>query len=173
MQMRRQALSLLLWLFLISAGSAASDVLLNGTNIYLTTGDSYGLYQGYILSLKSVSSDGSVWIQLDSNDQMVKSEIISSYGSFVYNKTNRTILSIKVDRVYSGSSDQALVSFLLYQFKDPDMPLLNQSGTIPSNTHDTRNGDDQPRLKSPREPIIWVLGIFSILSLIYILRKLW
>lgn len=172
MQMRRQVLSLLLSLFLISTGSAASDVLLNGTNIYLATGDSYGLYQGYILNLKSVSSDGSVWLQLDSNDQMVKSEIVSSYGSFVYNKSNRTILSIKVDRVYSGSSDQALVSFLLYQFKDPDMPLSNQSGTLPSNTHDTGN-DESPRLKPPREPVIWALGIFSVLSLIYILRKLW
>jgi|GEM_PF-1792615 len=173
MQMRRQVLSLLLWLLLISAGSAASDVLLNGTNIYLATGDSYGLYQGYILSLKSVSSDGSVWLQLDSKDQMIKSEIVRNYGSFVYNKTNRTILSIKVGRVYSGSSDQALVSFLLYQFKDPDMPLSNQSGTLPSNTRDTINDDETPIPKSPREPVIWALGIFSVLSLIYILRKLW
>lgn len=173
MQMRRLVLSLLLSLFLIPAGSAASDVLLNGTGIYLATGDSYGLYQGYILSLKSVSSDGSVWLQLDSNDKMVKSEVVRSYGSFVYNKTNRTILSVTVDRVYSGSSDQALVSFLLYQYKDPDMPLSNQSGTLPSNTRDTASDDEPPRPEPQRETVIWALGIFSVLSLIYILRKLW
>ncbi|VVB84997.1 Uncharacterised protein [uncultured archaeon] len=75
---------------------------MNGTGIYLASGDSYGLYQGYILSLKSVSSDGSVWVQLTEKDKIVKNDIVHDYGYFTYNKPNSTILSVKIEKIYSG-----------------------------------------------------------------------
>lgn len=158
---------------LIQAGSAASDILLNGTGIYLASGDSYGLYQGYVLSLKSVSGD-SVWLQLAENDTIVKSEIVANKGYFIYNKTNRTILSVKVDNIYSGSSEQSLVSlFPVYQFIDPEKPLPDITKIIPKDTRNPGNGNPPVRIYTPGEPVIWTLGIVFTLILLYVLRKLW
>jgi hypothetical protein len=158
---------------LIQAGSAASDILLNGTGIYLASGDSYGLYQGYVLSLKSVSGD-SVWLQLAENDTIVKSEIVANRGYFIYNKTNRTILSVKVDNIYSGSSEQSLVSlFPVYQFIDPEKPLPDITEIIPKDTGNPGNDNPSVRIYTPGEPVIWTLGIVFTLILFYILRKLW
>ncbi len=170
---RRLALSLLLVPFLITIGSAANSTLLNGTHIYLATGDSYGLYQGYILNLKSVSSDGSIWLQLNQKEQTVKSEVVRSYDYFTYNKTNKTILSIKIDNIYSGSSEQSLVSLYLYQFIDPDMPAPIQTEILPAQTRNPNNNNPLPRIRTPQEPYIWALGVFLILVLFYTLRKLW
>lgn len=159
-------------LSLIFAGSAASDTLLNGSSIYLATGDSYGLYQGYILSLKSVSED-SAWLQLSEDDEIVKSEIVANRGYFIYNKTNRTTLSIMVDNIYSGSPEQNLVSLSIYQFIDTDKPLPNITGIIPNYTRKPSNNNSSVRIHTPGEPIIWAMGIVFVLILFYIMRKYW
>ncbi len=163
-----------LFLFLlISVASAAGDTLLNGTSIYLATGDSYGLYQGYVLSIKSVNGD-SVWLQLTEDDNTVKSEIVAVKGYFIYNKTNRTILSLKVDNIYSGSSEQNLVSlFPVYQYTDPGKPLPNVTKAIPKETQNPFNGSSSISISTPREPAIWTLGIIFVLLLFYIVRKYW
>lgn len=153
-------------------GSARSDVLFNGTNMYLATGESSTLYQGYILSLKSVSSDGSMWLQLTDNETIVKSEIVYSYGSFVYNKTNKTIISLTVDKVYSGPSEQHLVSFFLYQFNDPEK-LFPDKTIIPENTVTPVNNNPLPKTRSSIDPLIWIPGIALVLILVYFIRKLW
>jgi hypothetical protein len=170
---RRLVISLLLVPLLITTVTAANSTLLNGTHIYLATGDSYGLYQGYILNLKSVGSDGSIWLQLNQKEQTVKSEILRSDDSFTYNKTNKTIISIKVDNIYSGSSEQSLVSLYLYQFIDPDMPAPNQTEIVPVQTRNPDNNISLPRIRTPQEPYIWVLGVLLVLALFYIVRKLW
>jgi hypothetical protein len=172
--MGRNLITLFLsFLFLISMSCGESDLLLNGTSIYLSTGDSYGLYQGYILGVKSVSSDGSVWLQLIENDTIIKSEIIVNNGYFIYNKTNRTILSVRVDNVYSGSPEQNLVSlFPVYQFIDPDMPAPDITEIIPEHTRSPGNYSPV-RIHTPGEPVIWTVGIVFILILFYMLRKLW
>ncbi|VVB91908.1 S-layer protein [uncultured archaeon] len=170
---RRLALSLLLVPFLITTGSAANSTLLNGTHIYLATGDSYGLYQGYILNLKSVGSDGSIWLQLNQKEQTVKSDVVRNYDYFTYNKTNKTIISIKVDNIYSGSSEQSLVSLYLYQFIDPSMPAPNQTEIVPVQTRNPDNNISLPRIRTPQEPYIWALGILLVLALFYMVRKLW
>lgn len=154
------------------AGSARSDVLFNGTNMYLATGESSTLYQGYILTLKSVSSDGSMWLQLTDNETIVKSEIVYIYGSFVYNKTNKTIISLNVDEVYSGPSEQNLVSFFLYQFNDPEKPFPDKT-IIPENTVTPVNNNPPPETRSSIDPLIWVPGIALVLILVYFIRKLW
>lgn len=170
---RRLVISLLLVPLLITTVTAANSTLLNGTHIYLVTGDSYALYQGYILNLKSVSSDGSVWLQLNQKEKTVKSDVVRSYDSFVYNKTNKTILSVKVDNIYSGSSEQSLVSFYLYQFIDPDMPVPVQTEIVPVQTRNPDNNISLPRIRTPQEPVIWALGVLLVLALSYIVRKLW
>ena len=167
-------LRLLLFLFLlllIPAGSTAGDNLLNGTNIYIATGDSFSLYQGYILTLKSVSSDGSVWLQLSEGDKIVKSEIAYSSGYFTYTKADKTIVSVKVDKVYSGSSE--LVSLSLYQFIDPDMPAPKVTEITPKDTQDQNDTNSSIRIHTPVEPVAWALGILLVLALFYAMRKLW
>ncbi|KCZ73490.1 Protein of unknown function (DUF1608) [Candidatus Methanoperedens nitroreducens] len=164
--------SSLLLLFLIPAGAAASDTLLNGTNIYLTTGQSYNLEQGYVLSLKGVSNDGSIWLQLIENNTIVKSEIVHNYGSFVYNKTNRTILSVVLDKVYSGSSEQNLVSLYLYQFIDPDMPAPGKT-IIARDTINIINNSSFPGIRPALEPGILIIGIVLSVIIFYIMYKLW
>lgn len=158
---------------IIAAGSSAGDLLLNGTNVHLVTGESYELYQGYILSLKSVSSDGSVWLQLKINDRIVKSDIVLNNGYFIYNKSNMTILSAKVHNVYSGTPEQNLVTlFPVYQFMDTDFPAPEITSITPD---ETKNPDNItfPRIHTPSEPVIWVVGIILLLILFYVLRKLW
>jgi len=172
MVMRQKALLLMLLLSLISLADARSDILFNGTNMYLATGESSILYQGYVISLKSVSSDGSMWLQLTDNETIVKSEIVNSYGSFIYNRSNKTIISLKVDKVYSGQSEQHLVSFFLFQFNDPEKPFPDKT-IIPENTVPPKNNNTTLPTRPSSESLIWVLGIFLILLLFYVVRKLW
>ncbi len=154
------------------AGSARNDVLFNGTNMYLATGESIALYQGYILSLKGVISDGSMWFQLTDNETIVKSEIVYSHGAFVYNKTNKTIISLNVDKIYSGPSEQNLVSFFLYQFNDPVKPYPDKT-IIPENTLTPGNNSPPPETRFSIDPLIIMFGFAFVLILIYFIRKLW
>ena len=165
------ALSLVILAF---SGSAASDIILNGTGFYLTTGDSYGLSQGYIILLKSVSNDGSVWLELESDNKAVKSEITKLKGNFTYIKMNRTILSLKVDNIYSGSRDAKLVSFFpVYQYIDPDMPAPRIIKIIPVETSDLDNISAPALKQTISEKVIWLAVIILILILFYVIRKLW
>jgi hypothetical protein len=161
-------------LILVSLSHGATDILLNGSTVPLVTGDSYGLYQGYVLTLKSVSGD-SVWLQLTENDKIVKSEVVAIKGYFIYNKTNRTILSVKIDNIYSGSSEQNLVSlYPVYQFTDPDKPLPNITEKVPEDNQNSSKVDNSPVIIStPKEPVIWTMGIVFILILFYLVRKYW
>jgi hypothetical protein len=172
MVMRQKALLLMLLLFFSSSADARSDILFNGTNMYLATGESITLYQGYVLSLKSVSSDGSMWLQLTDNETIVKSEIVYSYGSFIYNRSNKTIISLKVDKVYSGQSEQNLVSYFLYQFNDPEKPFPDKT-IIPQNTMTPINNNPTPATRPSSELLILTIGISLSLLLFYIVRKLW
>ena len=137
------AISLIILAF---SGSAASDIILNGTDFYLSTGDSYGLSQGYVVKLKSVSNDESIWLELESNETIVKSEIIHLKDYFTYNKTNRTILSLRVDNIYSGARDANLVSFFpVYQYIDPDMPAPKIIEILPIKTTGKDNYSAPPQ----------------------------
>lgn len=173
--MGKIASAVILSLFiLVFSGSAASNIILNGTSFNLTTGDSYGLYQGYIVTLKSVGSEGSVWLELVSNNTIVKSEIIHLKNSFTYNKTNKTILSIRVDNIYSGSRDTNLVTFFpVFQYIDPDMPAPKITEVIPIETKDQNNYSAPPPKQSITEPAILGIGIIFILILFYAIRKSW
>jgi len=171
---KRDAIYLLFCVFsIIAAGSAASDILLNETNVHLVTGESYGLYQGYVLSLRSVSSDGSVWLQLRIDDRIVKSDIVLDKGYFIYNKSNRTILYVKVDTVYSGSPEKDLITLNpVYQYIDPELPAPQMTSIKPDETNNPGNFTF-PRIQAPLERVIWIVGIGLVIILLYVLRKLW
>jgi hypothetical protein len=173
--MGRKLFTLVVSIFIFATtASAASDIILNGTSLYLSTGDSYGLYQEYIITLKSVSNDGSAWIELTYNDTFIKSEIVHMKGFFTYNKTNRTIISLRIDNIYTGSGDKNLVSFFpVYQYIDPDMPTPEIIDIIPARTPDPVDNSVPPKQKAVPETAIMVIGIFFILFMFYIIRKLW
>ncbi len=169
----RNALYLFSLLILISLSNGASDILLNGSAIPLVTGDSYGLYQGYMLTVKSVRGDA-VWLQLTENDRIVKSEVVEIKGYFIYNRTNRTILSVKIDNIYSGSSEQNLVSlYPVYQFTDPDKPLSNMTENVPDYQNQSLQNNQPVRKSTPGESTIWAIEIVFLLILFYIARKYW
>lgn len=172
MVMRLKLILLSLFLSGLPLAAGGGDILINGTHIYLATGESTQLYQGYTLSLKSVSSDGSMWFQLMDNDTIVKNEIVYSYGSFMYNKTKRTIISLKVEKVYSGPSDQNLISFFLYQFNDPEKPYPDKAIII-GNTVAPENTTPLPQPRSSIDSLIWVPAILLVLIIYYLARKLW
>jgi hypothetical protein len=166
--------SVILIFFFASSASSEGDIILNGTSFYLSTGESYGLGQGYIISIKSVSNDGSAWIELTSNDKFIQSEIVQINGFFTYNKTNRTILSLRLNNIYSGSSDKNLISFFpVYQYIDPDMPAPGIIGITPVETQVQENNSTLLQQKAASETAIAVIGIFFILFMFYIIRKLW
>lgn len=159
---------------LIAAGSAASDIVLNGTNFFLVTGDSYGLSQGYIIRLKSVSSEGSVWLELESDNRIIKSEIIHLKDNFTYNRTNRTLISIKVDKIYAGPGDTNLVSFFpVYQYVDPDMPPPRTTDQTSVRTPEQNNSSAFSVEPSTPEYAVIAAILLSVIILLYILRKIW
>ena len=165
------AISLVILAF---SGSAASDIILNGTGFYLTTGDSYGLSQGYMIKLKSVSNEWSVGLELESDNKIVQSEITNLKGNFTYIKKNRTILSLKVDNIYSGSRDAKLVSFFpVYQYIDPDMPAPKIIKITPVETSYLDNTSAPALKQTISEQVIWLAVIILLLILFYVIRKLW
>ncbi len=172
MLMRLNLIILLLFLSILPSSAARNDILLNGTNMYLATGESIPLYQGYVLTLKSVSSDGSMWLQLNDNESIVKSEIVYSYGSFLYNRSNKTIISLNVDKVYSGPSEQNMVSFFIYQFNDPQKPFPDKT-IVPENTVTPENNNTSPKTRNSINPLVWIPGIALVIVLFYFVRKLW
>lgn len=172
MAMRLDLIILLLFLSVLTSSAKDGDILFNGTHMYLATGESVTLYQGYELNLKSVSGDGSMWFQLIDNDTIAKNEIVYSYGSFEFNRTNRTIISLRVETVYSGPSEQNLVSFYLYQFKDPEKPFPDKT-ILPENTVSTGNNDTPPKKRPEIEPLTGIVGFAFVLLLVYFVRKLW
>lgn len=159
--------------FFIPGVAALNYTLLNGTGIYLATGETQSMGQGYVLTLKSVSDGGAVWIQLSQNDTFIKSQILLAGDYFYYNKSNRTIISFKVDTVYSGSPEKDLVSlFPVYQYLDYGLPIPTPTYTEPDNTTDPAN-TSSGKVPASKEPLIWSVGIIFLLILFIILRKLW
>ncbi len=151
--------------------SSLNYTLVNGTGLYLATGEPKNIEQGYVLTLKSVNREGAVWIQLSQNDTFIKSEILLAGDYFYYNKSNRTIISFKVDNVYSGSPEKNLVSlYPVYQYLDYGLPL-----TISANPEKTLDPVEVPsgEIYTNREPLFWALGIFILLILLYAMRRLW
>ncbi len=170
---KRLNLIILTLLFsLLPPATGSIDILYNGTQMYLATGESAILYQDYVLSLKSVSSDGSMWFQLMDNNTLVKNEIVRDDGYFEYSRKNMTIISFKVEKVYSGPSEQNLVSFSLYQFRDPEKPYPDKT-IIPENSVTPGDNNMPPETRPAIQPLIWITGIAFILVLLYFVRKLW
>jgi len=136
--------------FSISASALENDdVLVNGSGMYLTTGDSWSFYQGYELVFKglSLSKDGDkVWIELLLNGESVDDTIIREGEHFVYIRNSKEIFNITTDTIYSGP-DTGLVTFKpVYQYLDPTLqkPDMTQDPGSVGNSNGSVNTSDSP-----------------------------
>ncbi|SFM61389.1 S-layer protein [Methanolobus profundi] len=101
----------------------ADTLLINGTGIFLTTGDSWDFYQGYTLNIKSVNLDKKqVWVKLLNNDELLEEGILSEGEILVYSKEEQEILNITVDTIYISPEGELITFKPVYQHQDPDLP---------------------------------------------------
>ena len=138
----------LLTCFSVPASALESDdVLVNGTGMYLTTGDSWSFYQGYELVFKGLSSSqgvDKVWIELLLNGETVDDTIIREGESFVYVRDSKEIFNITAGTIYSGS-DGGLATFKpVYQYLDPTLsePDMTQDPWSDDNSNEPVNNSN-------------------------------
>ncbi|WP_342304462.1 S-layer protein domain-containing protein [Methanolobus sp. ZRKC5] len=97
-------------------------LLINGTGIFLTTGNSWNFYQGYIFTVSSVNLEKKqVWVKLLKEDELLKEAILSEDEKFIYCK-DEEILNITVDTIYISSGRELITFKPVYQYQDSDLP---------------------------------------------------
>ena len=116
---------LLTYLSIPASASDDNDVLVNGSGLYLTTGDSWSFYQGYELVFKGLSSsqgEDKVWIELLLNGESVNDMIMREGEYLEYSRNSKKIFNITVDTIYSGSGSGLVTFKPVYQYLDPTLP---------------------------------------------------
>lgn len=118
-------LSLLACILIPVSALENDDVLVNGSGMYLTTGESWPFYQGYELVFKGLSSnkgENKVWVELLLNGESMDDTIIHEGEYFVYTRNSKEIFNITVDTIYSGSEGGLITFKPVYQYLDPTLP---------------------------------------------------
>lgn len=116
---------LLTYLSIPASASDDNDVLVNGSGLYLTTGDSWSFYQGYELVFKGLSSSpggDKVWMGLLLNGESEDDAIMREGEYFEYTRNSKKIFNITVDTIYSGSGSGLVTFKPVYQYLDPTLP---------------------------------------------------
>ncbi len=139
---RNIIITLVLLLFLLSfiptATCAEDELLLNGTGIFLTTGESWSFDQGYHLRVKSVNpANDRVWVELSLNGEILHEGILGEGESLVYSH-NREILNITMDTIYTSPSGELVTFKPVYQYLDPALP----EPEVHKDTEDNQSQDD-------------------------------
>ncbi|WP_407357006.1 S-layer protein domain-containing protein [Methanolobus sp. WCC5] len=102
-------------------------LLVNGTGIFLTTGDSWNFYQGYVLTARSVNLEQKqVWVRLLHENELLKEAILSEGDIFIYSGSNaedHEILNITVDTIYTSPEGELITFRPVYQYQDQDLPM--------------------------------------------------
>jgi hypothetical protein len=143
------------------ASGSQENILMNGTGIYLTTGESWTFDQGYALTVKSVNpGTNEAWLELSLNGNVVKEGILREKDSLVYSR-DREILNVTLDTIYSSPSGELVTFTPVYQYLDPQLPApeTNESGQEgqSENDHQISNGDEDV-LSIPAFRIIWTIA---------------
>jgi len=140
---------LLLGAFHPALAQMGTEPLVNGTSLYLSTGQSWTFYQGYSFNLMSVSNSGDkAWVQLKQNDTVVKSALLSTDEVFFYNSTTHYVLpnhsvetvqlSLRVSGIYTGEVADIVTFSHVYQYYDPALPEPTPTPTAyPDNSNDS------------------------------------
>jgi len=102
--------------------------LVNGTDIFLCTGQTWTFYQGYSLTLMFININGNKgWVQFRLNETVIKSATISPdvilYYNITVNDTNETVIfHFKVSGMYSGEDTHIVTFSPVYQYYNPGLP---------------------------------------------------
>lgn len=148
MKIRRKSWQIIVIILLILAFvpgiQAHEGALFDGTGFYLSTGQTLTFYQDYSFTLKSVDKSGeSGWVQLNLNDTVVKSGILSNNEIFYYNTSingsNETVIfSLEVSGIYLGEDTDIVTFSPVYQYYQPGLaeptPIHTQ---LPDNSNET------------------------------------
>ncbi|MGP8336915.1 MAG: S-layer protein domain-containing protein [Methanosarcinaceae archaeon] len=119
-------LSLLFACFSVPVGALKNDdVLVNGSGMYLTTGEVWSFYQGYKLAFKGLSSSqegDKIWIELLLNGESMDDMIMQEGEHFVYTHNSKEIFNITADTIYTGPYGGLVTFKPVYQYLDPALP---------------------------------------------------
>ena len=150
--------------FLTPAGALEhGDVLVNGTGTYLTTGERWTFYQGYVLVLKGVNQEGDqAWLELLLDGDSVKDMILPEGERFIYSYNSEEIFNITVDTIYSGSMGELVALKPVYQYSNPDLPNPTPTeNAVPNETLNESTSETGTEVENTGGfPV--VLGIFGI-----------
>ncbi len=147
---------LLLEAFHPALAQMGTEPLVNGTSLYLSTGQSWTFYQGYSFNLMSVSNSGDkAWVQLKQNDTVVKSALLSTDEVFFYNSTTHYVLpnhsvetvqlSLRVSGIYTGEVADIVTFSHVYQYYDPALPEPTPTPTAyPDNSNNSNDSNVTP-----------------------------
>jgi hypothetical protein len=154
---------LLLCSSLLPVASGVQDtVLMDGTGIFLTTGESWTFEQGYNLTVKSVNQGtNEAWLELSLNENILREGIFREKGTLVYSR-EAEILNITVDTIYSSPTGELVTFMPVYQYLDPQLPAPETR----ENGQDGQSGEhgsqtpveDDDIFSTPGFGIVWALA---------------
>ncbi|WP_406657940.1 hypothetical protein V7O62_05110 [Methanolobus sp. ZRKC2] len=163
-------IAVLLVVFLLSHPAivtcAENKMLLNGTGIFLATGEAWTFDQGYQLEVKSVNpADNRAWVQLSLNEDILHEGIMGESETLIYSH-NSEILNITLDTIYSSPAGELVTFKPVYQYLDPELPEP-ESNEITENEQPEENTTDiQENENSPSIPGFGVLLALTAIAII-------
>ena len=154
-------LLLLCCLFLSAASGVQDTVLMDGTGIFLTTGESWTFEQGYALTVKSVNQGtNEAWLELSLNENIIREGIFREKDTLVYSRDSE-ILNITVDTIYSSPTGELVTFMPVYQYLDPQLPAPETQ----DNGLGGQSGEDEPRSPDEEGDIFSIPGFGIVWSL--------
>ncbi|WP_164999261.1 S-layer protein domain-containing protein [Methanohalophilus profundi] len=106
---------------MVTAGD--SDIILNGTSVYVKAGETFGFEQDYSLHVKYVNPESErIWISLSLNDESVADSILGRGEIFTYSSNSSTVFNITMGKIYYGSSGELVTFDPVYQYVDQRYP---------------------------------------------------
>jgi len=154
---------LLLCSSLLPVASGSQDtVLMDGTGIFLTTGEPWTFEQGYTLTVKSVNQGtNEVWLELSLNENILREGIFREKDTLVYSREEE-VLNITVDTVYSSPTGELVTFMPVYQYLDPQLsaPEAQDNGQDgQSGEHGSQTPVEEDDIFStPGFGIVWALA---------------
>lgn len=158
----------ILMVFTGQTSAAEDDVLLNGTGIYIETGDAWTFEQGYSFVIRGVNEDNSkVWVDLWLDNNNTQDMIMQPGEMFVYSTSSGEILNITLDSIYYGPEGELVMFKPVYQYLDPELPEPSYIGTedinISTNSSSEPKGDEDYKVSGFEISMTILCLLFAIL----------
>lgn len=146
----------------VSGAQIKAEVLLDGTAIFIESGDSWEFSQGYVFVVKDVNEDGGAWVELSLDGALLKDAILREGDVFVYSRDSKEIFNMTIDTIYYGSDDELVTFKPVYQYRDITLPA-----PLPGDSEDFSNESEIPSIPddSPERTIPGFGFLMSLLSL--------